>query len=97
MPELKPNQVLIGGKIVETRFVNKTHYTQIVLPAPDEYSNPQRIEIASSQRLGQKGDQIIQACDIGGYLGKEFFVTDQQTGEKISRRAVIMSLRAIDA
>lgn len=93
---LKPNQVLIGGKVLGTRIVNKQVYTHIVLPAPDEYSSPSHVEIVSAKRIANSEDQILQLCALGGYLGKQFDQIDKETGEKSSRRPVMITLRAIE-
>lgn len=93
---LKPNQVLVGGKILATRVNNQQIYTHVVLPAPDEYSSPAHIEIVSTRRIGNAEDQILQLCTVGGYLGKQFDSIDKDTGVKSSRRPVIVTLRAVE-
>lgn len=94
--ELKANQVTIAGKVVGVRKVGTTVYTHIVLPAPDEYSSPAHVEVSSEKRIGQKDDQVIVQCNIGGYIGKEFSAKDKDTGEIISRRPVSVVLRAVE-
>jgi hypothetical protein len=96
MADLRINQVLIGGKVVEVRPASGSIYTQVILPAPDEYTSPQRVEIVSKRRIGNKDDQITQVCDLGGFLGREFTTTDKDTGEKVNRRSVNMVLRAVE-
>lgn len=75
------NQMLVRGRVEETRRHGSTSYTRILCPAADEYSRPQTMEIRSKTRLGQKGDTITQLCIVGGYTRKPFRATDKETGE----------------
>ena len=75
------NQMLVRGRVEETRRHGNTSYTRILCPAADEYSRPQTMEIRSKVRLGQKGDTITQLCIVGGYTRKPFRATDKETGE----------------
>lgn len=76
------NQVMVKGRIEDTRRHESTQYTRVLCPATDEYSNPQTMEIRSKARLGQKGDTITQLCVAGGYKRKPFMATDKETGEQ---------------
>lgn len=75
------NQMLVRGRVEETRRHGNTSYTRVLCPAADEYSRPQTLEIRSKSRLGQKGDTITQLCVVGGYTRKAFRATDKETGE----------------
>ena len=75
------NQMMVRGRIEETRRHANVSYTRVLCPAADEYSRPQTLEIRSKSRLGQKGDTITQHCVVGGYTRKAFRATDKDTGE----------------
>ena len=76
------NQMMLRGRIEDTRRHENTQYTRVLCPAADEYSNPQTMEIRSKARLGQKGETITQLCLVGGYKRKPFMATDKDTGEQ---------------
>lgn len=76
------NQMMVRGRVEETRRHGNTSYTRVLCPAADEYSRPQTLEIRSKSRLGQKGDTITQLCLVGGYKRKPFMATDKDTGEQ---------------
>ena len=75
------NQMMVRGRIEETRRHANVSYTRVLCPAADEYSRPQTLEIRSKARLGQKGDTVTQLCVVGGYTRKAFRATDKETGE----------------
>lgn len=74
-------QMMVRGRIEETRRHANVSYTRVLCPAADEYSRPQTLEIRSKARLGQKGDTVTQLCVVGGYTRKAFRATDKETGE----------------
>ena len=79
------NHVMVSGRIAlkPRRYKTKegAMYSHIVkLPAPDSFSSPQTIEINAIRQLGEKGEDIIQLCVIGGY-GRSYDLTDKSTGE----------------
>lgn len=55
--------------------------TLLKLPAPDQFTSPQTIEVRSTAKLGEVGDSWRGSVRIGGY-GKSYSTTDPETGEK---------------
>lgn len=90
------NQVMVKGRIEESRRHENTSYTRVLCPAADEYSRPQILEIRSKARIGQKGDTVQQLCFLGGFTRKPFNFTDKSTGEQTKVTPVDMTLDAIE-
>lgn len=76
-----PCEVRIVGKITRKRRHERQYYTTVIMPAKDEYSRPSTVEIRSSAPLGELDDRIDVRCELGGYEGKSYRVTDRETGE----------------
>lgn len=66
-PPLAANQAVIRGRVLEVKRTENAVYTDVVLPAPDQYSQPQNVRIVSARMLGKPGDDITQRCQIKGY------------------------------
>lgn len=64
---LTANQTVIRGRIIEVKRTENACYTDVTLPAPDSYSQPQNIRIVSARMLGKPGEDITQRCTIKGY------------------------------
>jgi hypothetical protein len=92
----KAGEVLIKGKIVQGRRFEKRWFTQVVMPAHDEFSSPQQVELRSAHSLGAVGELISVRCRLGGYLGRSYEVTDKESGEVRRIRNVNMTLELID-
>jgi hypothetical protein len=73
------NTVTIKGRLEESRFHEGTTYSVIAIPAPDEYSHPQRVEVGSKQPLGAKGADVQVGCRLAG-SGRKFEYADKTTG-----------------
>ncbi|BAK77085.1 hypothetical protein NH8B_2271 [Pseudogulbenkiania sp. NH8B] len=95
-PSLKPNQVVLVGRIQSRRRNDEFIFTELRLPAPDEYSHPSTVEVRSNKPIGAPGDDVQQLCSCGGYLGKPFEVKDPSTGEIIKRRSINNTFTAIE-
>lgn len=93
---LKPNQSVLRGRVNTIRKSEEFFYTEVTLPAPDEYSPPATVEVRSKKRIGQSGETIECLVSCGGYRGKSFVYTDKETGERFSRRPVVNSYYAIE-
>ncbi|MBP4045187.1 MULTISPECIES: hypothetical protein [Chromobacterium] len=93
---LKPNQSLLRGRVNTIRKAEEFYFTEVTLPAPDEYSQPAVVEIRSRKRIGQAGDTVECLIGCGGYRGKSFVYTDKETGERFNRRPVVNSYVAIE-
>lgn len=87
---LAANQAVIRGRIVEVKRTENAVYTDVVLPAPDQYSQPQNVRVVSSRLLGKPQEDITQRVAIKGYRRS---YTDKH-GEKAY--AVDISLSAIE-
>lgn len=89
-------EVVVRGKVVASRRHEGKTYTLVVCPAANEYSSPQRLEIRSSQRFGEKDEVVNVKCRIGGYEGAPFKATDKDTGEIRQARRVVHTLDLIE-
>ncbi len=92
----RQNQALLAGRVNSVRKADDTVYTEVTLPAPDQYSQPAVVEVRSRKRLAQAGETIEVLVTCGGYRGKSFVYTDKDTGERFSRRPVVNSYVAIE-
>lgn len=90
------NQALLAGRVNAVRKAEDAVFTEVTLPAPDQYSPPATVEIRSRKRLGQVGETVEVAVACGGYRGKSFVYTDKETGERFNRRPVVNSYVAIE-
>jgi len=59
--------VEITGKVEEAREHNEKYYTRIIMPAPDEFSKPQTVEIRSNSKIGKFEEVITVDCQLGGF------------------------------
>jgi hypothetical protein len=77
---------VLKGRITKQRRIKTQSgtlfFTLVKLPSPDEYTSPQTVELRSSARLGQDGDDWQGRVRIGGY-GRSYSVVDPETGEKV--------------
>lgn len=65
--KLALNQAFIRGRIIEVRRTDNGCYTAITLPAPDQYSQPQSIEVRSKNLLGRPLEDVSVRVSIGGF------------------------------
>jgi hypothetical protein len=79
-PSIKVNHTYLAGRIATVRKWESTFFHTVILPAPDEFSHPQTVEISASSRLGDKDDDIRVMCRCGGSRN-EFMSKDKETGE----------------
>lgn len=89
-PSLVKNQALVVGRVREVRRTDNATFTVVTLPAPDEYTPPQTVEIASRGMIGRPQEDVTIKVAIGGY-GKKFTRKDGTDGLQ-----VIVQLRAIE-
>lgn len=64
---LAANQTVIRGRVLDVKRAENACYTDVVLPAPDQYSQPHNVRIVSTRVLGKPGEDITQRCQIKGY------------------------------
>lgn len=84
------NQAVVGGRVREVRRTDNATFTVVTLPAPDEYTQPQTVEISSRGMIGRPQEDITVKVAIGGY-GKKFIRKDSTEGLQ-----VIIQLRAVE-
>lgn len=92
-------QALISGKIVAksraiTTQQGRKFLTVVALPAADEYSTPQVVELRSNESLGQAGETVRCRVSIGGYR-RSFDTQDPHTGEKFRVQSAQVMLDVI--
>ena len=61
------NVATIKGRIDNVRMYEGKHIHVVKLPAADAYSDPAEIELRSSQRLGEPGNEVHCRAKIVGY------------------------------
>jgi hypothetical protein len=73
---------VIQGRVERSRRNGKVMFTTLILPAPDQYSKPDRIEVRSDNAIGSVGEDVQVRCRLGGYAKRPFDYTDRETGEQ---------------
>jgi len=76
-----PMRVIVRGRLESMRRYEGKTYSHVMTPAADAYSRPQLVEIRSKSKLGEKGEEIIATCVLGGYSRKAYQAKDKATGE----------------
>ncbi len=81
---MKNLQVSVTGKFIRARSYDGQFYSTIICPAKDAYSRPSVVEIRSKYRLSAQPDEEIKnlLCELSGFEGKAYRVTDRDTGEQ---------------
>lgn len=67
VPQLKPNQAYICGRVNEVKRSENGVYTIVNSPAADSYSHPGNHEIASKALIGKPGEDVRVLVQLGGY------------------------------
>ncbi|CAM2286197.1 hypothetical protein EPIRMAN_GEN20615_13015 [Ralstonia mannitolilytica] len=63
-----PNVARVVGKCISVKQADSgVFYHVIALPAPDEYSAPQFVEISSKRRVAQPETTVDMEVQLGGY------------------------------
>jgi len=78
----RPMVAFVVGKVTRVRKYEKFTYTTVICPAKDEYSKPSVVEIRSKSRFAETEEKVSVDCEIGGYEGKAYAITDRETGER---------------
>lgn len=97
-PALKVGEAVIRGKLVGAkRPQGNSQWWEnlLVMPAPDPYSSPATVSVLSSQRLGDRDDDITVRVRIGGYR-RSYKATDRETGEIRNVQTADVKLYAIE-
>lgn len=94
-----PLVAFLTGRIAARRAINtrdgRQFITIVKLPAPDEYTSPQTVELRSRIPLGEFGDTFSGKVRIGGY-GRSYQATDPETGEKRTVQTADNSLTVVE-
>lgn len=80
---VKFGAVQFKGRVQGVRKAGNFVYTVCKLPAADEYSSPQTVEIISKSRFASVGDDFTAACTVAGYP-RSYETKDKQTGEMVT-------------
>lgn len=90
---------LLRGRIAARRSIStrdgRRFLTVVKLPAPDEFTSPQTVEILSSAQLGEVGDTFAGKVQIGGF-GRSYQAQDPETGDKRTIQTADVRLTAIE-
>lgn len=79
LPAQQFNLVTIRGKVSKSKKLPKGGYaTRFTLPAADEYSSAQTIEIYSKEKIGEVEEVMTVKAVLGGYYKRD---TNKNTGE----------------
>jgi hypothetical protein len=90
-------EVLIEGKVLRARrYQASQFFTAVATPAPDPYSRPQIVEIRSKSRFAEPDQAIKVRCKLGGYEGRQYRVTDKDTGETRMAQPVSLTLDLVE-
>lgn len=78
---LKPNQMVVVGRLDRvSKYENRFEHV-VTCPAPDEFSKPSVIRVQADSRLGDVGELLKVLCVFVGW--PNFYpMTDKETGEK---------------
>ena len=79
------NMVMVSGRVVESRQYDGRHYTTVRTPAPDPFTSPGNVEIASPAALGSPGSDVEVLCNVGGYV-ERFKRNDGGDGSRVHMR-----------
>lgn len=64
---VKPNQILVVGRIKTVqRYENRLDHV-VATPAPDPYSKPSLFRVNAPVKLGAPGDDIEVLCTFNGF------------------------------
>lgn len=78
----RPMVAFVVGKVTRVRKYEKFNYTTVICPAKDEYSKPAIVEIRSKSRFAETDEKVSVDCELGGYEGKSYAITDRESGER---------------
>ena len=76
------NQVSVAGKIDRFDVYEDKHYTEVIIPSADEYSNLGRVKVVSTRSLGNVSQPITVDCSIRGYVHTYPITKGQRAGQQ---------------
>lgn len=87
-PVAQVGHVVIFGRVqgsTRRRTSDGTSYrTRVQLPAPDQFSSPQLVEVRSSENIGQPETDVRIVVKVGGY--PRSYQTQDELGDKVTVR-----------
>ncbi|MEZ8363305.1 hypothetical protein AB6C40_23880 [Vibrio splendidus] len=88
----------VTGKVLRTRNYDGQVYTAIICAAKDAYSRPSIVEVRSKSRLNAQIDEEVKGlqCELSGFEGKAYRVTDRDTGEQRQIKPVNLFLDLVE-
>lgn len=63
-------QVSITGKVSSAVQAGQNWFTRIMMPATDEYSSPNTVEVRSERSWTSQGNVVTCVAAVGGYTRK---------------------------
>lgn len=95
---LKKGEALISGRIVSVRAINTQNgrqwLTLVKLPAPDEFTSPQTLEVRSKDKPGAPGEDLHCKVRLGGWP-RSYEAKDRDTGELTTVRTAEVRLEIV--
>lgn len=89
---------LLAGRIASRRRIQTqagpVYLTVVKLPAVDEYTAPQTVELRSAEPLGEVGSTWRGKVQIGGYP-RSYQVDDELTGRKVTVQTATVTLTVL--
>jgi len=84
---VKPLHTLVAGRIRHVRRIDARdggvrYISRIVMPAPDEFSHPQTVDVVSEARVGQPEEDVKLICHINSFR-RTFEKKDGTPGDEI--------------
>ena len=76
------NQMSAAGQIDRFDVYEGKNYTEVIIPAADEYSNPGRVKVVSTRPLGSVGQPVTVDCSIRGYIHTFPITKGQRAGQQ---------------
>jgi hypothetical protein len=73
-------QVTLTGKIIKSEFYSNQHRVTMMIPAVDQYSQPQSFRVNSDGAFGEVGSEHQVTCDLRGFVKTKKY-TDKNTGQ----------------
>jgi len=89
---LPPLHTIVSGRITGFKVLDKgdnPYLTRVTLPAPDEFSHPQTVEVRSKRRVGQLHEDTKLLVRIGSYR-RTFRLQSGETADAIDHTLYVV-------
>jgi len=77
------NMAIVKGRIDQVRLHDGRHMHVVLLPAVDEFSKPQAVEVRSNRRLGEPGSDLQCRGRLMGFT-RQFNTRDGGRGTSVT-------------